>query len=276
EINAAAPCVRGTEWPEDLVPSAVVEVNYPLAVAPTTIASDLDRAIGESVARCILDGATIQVGIGAVASAVVASLAARRHLRIHSGLFTEPLWALQKSGAVQAQTSQDAVVTCSAVYGSAGLYAEVHDNPAYRIAPPAVTHGLAALAALPRFTSINSALEIDLFGQVNAESAGGRYLGGIGGLNDFVRGALASPGGSAIIAAPSRRRSAKGEVGSIVSALSGPATVPAADADVFVTEHGVARMRGASRSERALAIIGLAHPDDRESLTRAARALGLI
>ena len=112
-------------------------------------------------------------------------------------------------------------------------------------------------------------------GRSNAESIGGRYLGGIGGLNDFVRGALACPDGTAIVAIPSRRRAGKGEAAGIVAALSGPATIPAADADVFVSEHGVARLRGLSRAQRARALIGIAHPDDRPALERAAREQGL-
>jgi acyl-CoA hydrolase len=275
EINAQAPCVRGAEWPEDLVPVAVVEVSSPLAVAPEPRATAVDQAIATQVADCVPDGASLQVGIGAVATAIVAGLAGRRRMIIRSGLYTDALWSLIKGGAVEPRAAGEPLVVCSAVYGTRELYAEVHDRPAYRIAPPAVTHGTPALAALPRFTAINGALEVDLLGQVNAESVGGRYLGGIGGLNDFVRGALASPDGTAIVAIPSRRRAGKSEAAGIVAALSGPATIPAADADVFVSEHGVARLRGLSRAGRARALIGIAHPDDRAALGRAAQELGL-
>jgi acetyl-CoA hydrolase len=206
---------------------------------------------------------------------VAAGLAGRRRLCIHSGLFTEALWSLVRSGAVEARAAGEPLVTCSAVFGTPELYAEVHDRPAYRLAPPSITHGTASLAALPRFTAINAALEVDLLGQVNAESVGGRYLGGIGGLNDFVRGALACPGGTSIIAIPSRRKAAHGEAAGIVAAPSGPATVAASDADVFVSEHGIARVRGMSRAERARALIAIAHPDDRERLGRAARESGM-
>ncbi len=274
EINAAAPCVRGAEWPDDVVPALSVEVSSPLAVAPEARATPVDRAIAGRVADCVPDGASLQVGIGAVAGAVVAGLAGRRRMTIRSGLYTEALWSLIRAGAVEPRAAGDPLVVCSAVYGTPGLYAEVHDRPAYRIAPPAVTHGTAALAALPRFTAINGALEVDLLGQVQRRGVGGRYLGGIGGLNDFVRGALACPDGTAIVAIPSRRRAGKGEAAGIVAALSGPATIPAADADVFVSEHGVARLRGLSRARRARALIGIAHPDDRPALERAARERG--
>jgi acetyl-CoA hydrolase len=236
---------------------------------------EVERRIAAHVADCVPDGASIEVGIGAVASAVTAGLAGRRRLRIHSGLFTEALWSLVRSGAVEARAAGEPLVTCSAVYGTPDLYAEVHDRHAYRIAPPSITHGTASLAALPWFTAINAALEVDLLGQVNAESVGGRYLGGIGGLNDFVRGALACPGGTSIIAIPSRRKAAHGEAAGIVAALSGPATVAASDADVFVSEHGIARVRGLSRAGRVRALIAIANPDDREELGRAARESGM-
>ena len=275
EINARAPCVRGAEWPEGLALDLAFEVDAPLATAPGASPGEVDRAIASHVASCVDDGATIQIGIGAVAAAVGAGLAERRRLCVHSGLFTESLWSLVRGGAVEPRVVGEPLVTCSAVYGTPELYAEVHDRAAYRIAPPATTHGTPSLARLPRFTAINSALEVDLFGQVNAEFVGGRYLGGVGGLNDFVRGAMACPDGCSIVAIPSRRRTREREASGIVAALSGPATVPAADADVIVSEHGVARLRGRSREERARALIAIAHPDDRDTLTRAARTLGV-
>jgi acyl-CoA hydrolase len=156
----------------------------------------------------------------------------------------------------------------------AKLYRFAHRNPALKLCPVNYTHALDVLSRLQRFVSINSALEVDLTGQVNAESIGGDYIGAIGGQVDFVRAGGRSPGGASIIALPSAARG--GALPRIVARLSGPVTTARSDVDVVATEHGAVRLRGLALRERVQAMIGLAAPQHREALAREARALHAV
>jgi len=154
----------------------------------------------------------------------------------------------------------------------------VHLNPAVELRAPAYTHAASTVTRLVRFTALNSALEVDLLGQVNAETVtardgSARHVGGVGGLNDFVRAAQYAAHGISVIALPSRqvRHDSTAGRARIVPVLSGPATVAASDADIVVTEHGVAHLRHATLDERARRLIAIAHPDDRPGLLGAAR-----
>jgi acyl-CoA hydrolase len=278
EINAQAPCVSGGEWPEDIAIDCSVEADYPIAESGPARAGETEERIAAQVAGLVPDGATIQVGIGSLAGALLQRLEGHRHLGIHSGLLTAPLWALVQSGAADnsRKAIERGISVCSALYGDAQMYRAVSGNDAVAMRPPDVSHGIGSLARLPAFTALNSALEIDLLGQANSEAAGNRYIGGVGGINDFVRGAGASRGGRSIVCLPSRRASRSGVAGSIVARLSGPATVGASDADVVVTEYGIAWLRGASRGERARRMIGIAHPEERVALEAAAREMHLF
>jgi acyl-CoA hydrolase len=286
EINAMAPAIAGAPWPDEIAIDHRVETSYPLAVAATPRVSDVERRIAAHVATLVADGACLQVGIGSLASAVVEGLRGHRFLGVHSGMLTPALHALLASGAADnSRKAIDAGVSVTAcVYGDAALYAAAHGHPALRLREPRYTHGREVIARLAGFVALNSALEVDLLGQANAETAVGRdgrvrQVGGAGGLNDFVRGARAAPGGRAIIALPARQPAGDGASGTgaarIVARLSGPATVAASDADTVVTEFGVAHLRHASLGERARRLIAIAHPDDREALTVAARTLAL-
>jgi len=286
EVNAAAPAVLGAPWPADIAIGHAVEVDEPIAVAAAPRVSDVERAIAGHVAALVDDGACVQVGIGSLASAVVEGLRGHRFLGIHSGMMTPALQRLVELGAADNSRKEiDAGVSITAcVYGDAALYAAAHASPALRLREPRYTHAADVIARLGRFVGLNSALEVDLGGQANAESTTGadgrvRQVGGVGGLNDFVRAARHSAGGRAVIALPSRqpaRGGAASGAARIVARLSGPATIAAADADVVVTEHGVANLRHASLDERARRLIAVAHPEDREGLSAAARTLGLF
>ncbi len=287
EVNASAPAVLGAPWPDDIAIAHAVEVDYPIAVAAAPRVSEVEQAIARHVADLVDDGACVQVGIGSLASAVVEGLRSHRFLGIHSGMMTAALQQLVELGAVDnsRKTIDRGVSVTACVYGDAALYAAAAANPTLRLREPRYTHGAGVIASLVGFVALNSALEVDLLGQVNAEATIGgdgrlRQVGGVGGLNDFVRGARAAPGGRAIVALPSRQPSRGGGNGSgaarIVARLSGPATVAAADADIAVTEHGVADLRHASSDERARRLVAIAHPDDRDDLAAAARRLGLF
>jgi acyl-CoA hydrolase len=278
EVNAQAPCIQGAPWPVDVRIDQVVEVDYPLSVAASSLAGEVESAIAAHVAALVPDGACLQVGIGAMPSAVLQALAAHRALGLHSGMLTDAVRALIESGAMdhsrKPEGSRFGVTGC--VYGSASLYRFCDRHPALSLREPAFTHGAQVIAQLSDFVAINSAIEVDLLGQANAESvvtAEGsvRQIGGVGGLNDFVRASRLAPRGRAVIALASRA----GASSRIVARLGGPATVSACDADVMVTEYGVAHLRDATLDQRAARMLAIAHPDDRDLLERQAHAMGL-
>jgi acyl-CoA hydrolase len=280
EINAQAPAVPGAPWPDDIPIDTAVEVSYPLANAPAARSSELEQAIAGHVAPLIADGACLQVGIGALPSAVLAQLAHHRALGLHSGMLTPPLWQLIESGTIDNSRKRQAagISTIGCAYGDAVLYAAVHDRATLQLREPRYTHGGEVIAGLDDFVALNSAIEVDLFGQANAETVPGRngelrYVGGVGGLNDFIRAARLAPRGQAVIALPSRQPDGRPR---IVARLGGPATVAASDADIVVTEHGVARLRDASLDQRARRLIAIADPADRDGLNLAARSMGLL
>ncbi|MDB5999599.1 MAG: putative 4-hydroxybutyrate-CoA transferase/hydrolase [Rhizobacter sp.] len=283
EVNAQAPCVAGAPWPDDMPLHTVVETSYLPAIAADSEPDDTERRLAGRVAELVPDGACLQVGIGSMPSAVLAALEDHRHLGIHSGMLTDAMHRLILSGAIDHSCkpahSRRAVVGC--VYGSQALLRFAHLNPAVELREPAHTHDPGVIAGLPDFMAINSAIEVDLTGQMNAESvrsADGsvRYVGGVGGLNDFLRAAPRAPRGRAIVALRSRTQTPGGMRQRIVARLSGPATVTAADADVVVTEHGVALLRDKTLDVRVASMLTLADPEDREMLVHEARSLGLM
>lgn len=280
EINAQAPAVPGAPWPTDIPIDVAVEVSYPLAAAPAAHSSGAELAIAALVAPLVVDGSCLQVGIGAMPSAVLAALQHHRALGLHSGMLTSAVWRLIELGVIDnsRKSSGAGVSTIGCVYGGAALYAATHGQVALRLREPGHTHAPEIIARIDDFVALNSAIEVDLFGQMNAETvpaADGRlrYVGGVGGLNDFVRGSRFAKRGQAVTALPSRHPNGRSR---IVARLSGPATVAASDADLIVTEHGVARLRDMPLDQRARRIIGVADPIDREELTRSARSMGLF
>ena len=190
---------------------------------------ELDLRIARNAAQCVPDGATLECGIGALPNAVVAALKGRR-LRYHSGLIGDAVVELEPESCVG-----------GALIGTPRLFQWARENPRVRLRSSELTHGAAALAALERFVAINSAVEVDLTGQVNGEIARGSYVGAVGGALDFVRAANQSPGGVSIAVLPAAR---------IVERLSGPVSVPRSEAGLVVTEHGVADLRGCTLAER--------------------------
>lgn len=276
EVNANAPVIPGGEIPDDLPIHILVESARPLPVQSYGAPGAEESRIATHVASLVEDGATVQVGVGSLAGAMIGALANHRHLGFHSGLMNDEVMHLIRSGTIDnSRKRMDAGVSViGAPVGSAELYAFTDRNAALRVAPAAYTHVPEVLARVDRLTALNSGLQVDLAGQVNAEAAGSRYLGGVGGLADFVRGARLCEGGRAIIAMPSCARG--GEISRIVARLDGPATLGAPDADCIVTEWGVAHLRDRSLPERARAVIAIAHPDHRERLAAAAREARLI
>lgn len=225
--------------------------------------------LGQVIAAHIANGSTLQFGLGKLQKAVLAALYAHRNLRVHSGMISDPLLALQDSGALAAD-ALPAICTGVAL-GSAALNARAADPSFVRFMPVSYTHAASTLAQLPGFVAINSIIEIDLTGQVNAEMLAGEQISGGGGMSDFVMGARINPNGKSILASTaSARGSISNErISRIVCQLSAGAsvTIPRYEVDCVATEFGLVQLKHLSVDERALALISIADPAFRESLT---------
>ena len=270
QVNPRMPRARGGGWLHTSQVDVLVEVDEPLVEYPPPVVGEVERAIGAHVAALIPDGAVVQVGVGAIPQAVLEALGNHRDLALHSLLVDAAVRLWEKGVLTNARKPiHRGRMDIGEVMGTRRAFDFVHDNPAVHMESADFTHDPHLTAALPGFVSINSALEIDLTGQVTAETVGGRQVAGIGGQFDLVLGASRARGGRAIIALPSTGRG--GTVSRIVRTLSAGAavTTPRYLADWVVTEHGAARLRGRGEKERAAALIAVAHPAFAEELARA-------
>lgn len=244
---------------------AAIEAETPLNDIPDPRAGDVERRIGAHAAALVRDGDTLQFGIGSVPASLAQALTEHRGLRFHGGMLPSAFRTLWDRGAID----RDAQVTAGVVLGDGPLRDFAGTLRRLTLAPVTVTHGLARLAAIPRFVAINSAVEVDLFGQVNAERAGGTLQAGAGGLPAFAQGALSSPGGRLVIGLAATARG--GSVSRIVPVLGAQSlcTLPRNLADAVVTEYGSAELRGLSLDARAQALIAIAAPPHRDALSAA-------
>ena len=269
EIDETQPWTHGgpylTEKDFDLLVQSTHTQQAAALVAPTSV----ERAIGRYVASLVPDGATLQVGIGNVPDATLAALKDHHDLGIHSGILGDGLAILAEAGVINnsRKSIDNGVAVAAMSMGGEKVRTWLHRNPRVELRGVDYTHDPMVLARLERFVAINSAVEVDLTGQVNSEVAGGVYVGTVGGLSDFIRAALRSKCGVPIIALPSTSR-AKSR---IVASLSGPVSLQRSDAGVFVTEHGVADLRGLSISQRIERMIAIADPAHRDGLQYAVR-----
>lgn len=270
EVNAQAPWTPCDAPLTEAEITVRVDTNRPLMQLPAAPFGELERRIAGFASELVPDRATLQVGIGAIPEAIMSQLKDRRDLGIHSGMIGDSVVELMEAGIVtNAYKEIDPGVSVTGVlFGTDRLYRFAHRNAALRLTPVDYTHGSATLSRLSRLISINSALEIDLSGQVNAEALGGAYIGAVGGQVDFVRAARASAGGVSIIALPSTARG--GRESRIVSRLHGPVTTARSDVDWVITEHGAVSLAGLGLRQRALALAGIAAPEHRETLLREA------
>ena len=227
----------------------------------------VELRVAEQVVARIPDGATLQLGIGGLPVAVCRALKYHRRLGVHSGVVSDAVIDLIEQGAVDhsCKGADEGKLVTGGLFGSNRLNCHADGNPAVEMRSVEYTHNPVVMAGVRNLYAINSAIEVDLSGQVNAEVAGTRYIGAVGGQIDFVRGAQASPGGRSIIALPST--TPDGKHSRIVDTLDGrPVTTGRADMDMVVTEYGVAELKGCSLSERARRLLAIAHPDFRERL----------
>lgn len=271
EVNQACPWTYGERYLHATELDLIVHTNRPPLQSRAIAPGPVERDIAQRVAERIQHGSTLQLGIGAIPEAVLHALHGHRELGVHSGTIGDGVAELMQRGVItNSRKSLDKGVTVAGVLmGSEALHRFAHNNPSIRMRSTAYTHDANTLAAQHQLVAINSAIEVDLTGQINAESVGGNYIGALGGAVDFLRGARQSRGGLPVIALPSTA----GARSRIVSRLSGPVSTPRSDAGLIVTEYGVADLRGLSLSQRARCMIEIAHPDYREQLKRDAASL---
>lgn len=277
EVNARMPRTRG----DSLVPfesiDHVIEVDRPLHTNHVEVDA-VQRAIGRRVAELIDDGATLQLGIGGIAEGVLAALHDHRDLGVHTEMFSDGVVDLVEAGVVTGARKRlnPGLVIASFVMGTERLYRFVDDNPRVALFPASYTNDPLVIAQHGEMAAVNSAIEVDLTGQVCADSIGPRFWSGIGGQLDFIRGAARSKGGLPIIALPA---TAKNDTISRISPLlaeGSGVTTTRNDVHTIVTEYGVASLYGKSIRKRAEALINIAHPNFRDELTHAARKLGYL
>jgi acyl-CoA hydrolase len=268
EINVNTPRTYGTVWPRDVKIDHMVQSGTPDLELPQSAAGAVEDKIGQHVAQLVPDRAVLQIGVGRLPDAIIKHLRHHRDLGVHSGALTDAIVALLKTGVVtNAAKEIDAGISIGgAVIGSAGLFDHINDNAAVHIRPTSYTHSPMQIGQLSQFHAINSAIEIDLLGQINTETAIQRHIGGIGGQVDFTRGAQISSAGRAIVALPSTAQ--KGTKSRIVPHVE-TVSLARTDADTVVTEWGVAELRGVSAQVRAERLIAIADPQYRDDLSRA-------
>lgn len=271
QINPYVPRTHGTGIVHIDQIEFATEVNRPIHEHNPTQISELEHKIGANVATLIEDGATLQMGIGNIPNAVLSNLNNHRNLGIHTEMFSDGVLPLLESGVINGAekvVKKGKIVSCFAV-GSRKLYDFIDDNPICDFRDSGYTNDTARIRRNPKVTAINSAIEIDLTGQVCADTIGSYQFSGVGGQMDFIRGASLSEGGKPIFAIASATN--KG-ISKIVPFLKQGAGVTTTRAHVHyvATEYGVVNLYGKNLKQRAKALISIAHPDHREALEKAA------
>lgn len=276
EVNPHMPRVFGRSLLHLSEVDAIVEHDAPLPTLSTKPISAAEQKISQLVAELVTDGACLQMGIGGLPDAVCAALAGRKDLGIHTELLSPGLVNLIKKGVVtnSRKTLNPGRSVFTFAMGDQALYDFIHDNPAIESHPVDYVNDPATIARNDKVVSVNTTIEMDLTGACNSEHLKGHQYSATGGQLDFVRGAYASRGGRSIICFPSAV--GDGRISKVVPHLEGPVTTPRTDVEYVVTEHGVANLKGMSSTERAKALIGLAHPAFRDQLSAAAKQMHLI
>lgn len=277
QVNAKMPRTGGVKIHLDAIDFLVEKEEPLLELKPPAIGA-IEKQIGEHVASLIADGSTLQLGIGAIPDAVLLFLTGKKDIGIHSEMFSDGVVGLAEAGVItnKQKTINPGKFMAAFLMGTRKLYDFIDGNPLVELQPVDYINDPCVIGQHDNMVSINSALQVDLMGQVNAEMIGSRQFSGIGGQVDFVRGVSRAKNGKSIIALPST--AAGGRVSRIACELDRGAAVSTSRNDVhyIVTEYGIANLRGKSIRERTLALIGIAHPDFRESLLAEAKDKGMI
>ena len=262
-------------WGQAMIPMDMIDIfvedNTPLKEARFTAPDEVETAIGRHCAELIEDGACLQMGIGAIPNAVLAQLGGHKDLGIHTEMFADGVLELVESGVITGRnkvTDRGKLVS-TFLMGSQRVYDFIDDNPMVAMMDVGYTNDPYVIARNPKMTAINSAVQIDLTGQVCADSIGKKFYSGTGGQVDFIYGASLSEGGKAIIAMPSCTKNGVSKIAPTIMEGAGVVT-SRAHVHWVVTEYGAVDLYGRSMEERAKLLISIAHPDHREALDRAA------
>lgn len=275
EINPRMPRTHGDSFINIRQLDVIVEVDHPLPLAPQGGSSPVHERIGKIIAEMVPDGATLQMGIGSIPDAVLKNLYDHKDLGVHTELFSDGVVDLVEEGIITGarKTIHRGKVIAGFLFGSQKLYDFLDDNPIIEIHPTDYVNDPFVISQNYKMVSINSAVQVDLTGQVCADSIGAKFISGVGGQLDFVRGAARSEGGKPIIALPSTAKN--DTISRIVPMLDPGAGVTTTRNDVHyvVTEHGVAELYGKTIRQRAKALINIAHPKFRDELEKGAKQL---
>lgn len=273
QVNKAMPYSYGDALIHVSRIDAAVEVDDPLVEVPTSAPSEIDTAIGRHIAEMIPDGATLQIGVGGIPNAVLAALKDHQHLGLHTEALTDGVLPLLESGVIDntCKTVMPGISVASLALGSRRLYDYMDYCKDLVLKDVAWTNAPFRIAQNPKVMAINSAVEVDLTGQVCADSVGTRIISGVGGQHDFMYGGSLSEGGKTFIAIPSMTEKGVSKIKPVLTEGAGVVTTRHMIQNI-VTEYGVAQLRGKSLVERARALIDIAHPSVREELDRAAAA----
>jgi len=278
EVNSNMPRVFGGSLLHVSEVDLIVERDGPLNLFANPEPAPEDAVIGKAIAELVPDGACLQLGFGALPNSVAGFLEGHRDLGIHTEVFAPAMVGLIEKGVVTGarKSLHPRKHVFTVAQGDQAMLEFMHDNPAMESYPVSYVNRPSVIAQNQNMVSINAVLQVDLLGQCNAEFLAGRQFSGTGGQLDFVRGAFDSPGGKSILAFHATAK--HGQVSRIVPQLEHGAmiTTPRMDTHYLATEHGVANLKGRNTRERALAIIGLAHPDFRDELLRAAEEMYLL
>jgi acyl-CoA hydrolase len=269
QVNPNMPRTHGSGFIHISRIQAMVEVNDELPAIGIEEADELNQSIGRHVASLIEDGATLQMGIGKIPNAVLSMLGNHRKLGIHTEMFSDGVIDLIEAGVITGELKKKHQyrIVSSFMLGTKRLYQFANDNPLIQMLDIGYVNDTHIIRQNPRVTAINSAIEVDLTGQICADSIGAKMYSGVGGQMDFMRGASLSEGGKPIIALPSTTRNGESKIVPVLKPGAGVVTTRA-HVHYVVTEYGIAKLHGRSLQERARALIGIAHPDHREALSR--------
>lgn len=269
QVNSQMPRVHGDGFVHISQIDHYVEVDEPIPEVKAPATRPEDEIIGKHVASLIEDGSTLQTGIGAIPDAVLASLRQHRNLGIHTEMWSDGALELIKCGAVDNSRKNiyRGKTVSGFVFGTKAVYDFINDNPGVVQLDIGYVNNPVNIARNPKVVAINSAVEIDLTGQVCADSIGSRIISGVGGQMDFIRGASLSTGGKPIIALPSRTKNGTSRIVQVLKPGAGVVTTRA-HVHYVITEYGIADLYGKTLRERARALIDISHPGDRESLEK--------
>ncbi|VBB07617.1 acetyl-coa hydrolase/transferase [Lucifera butyrica] len=277
QMNRCMPRTGGAKIALDAI-NFIVEQDEPLFELTPPLIGDVEKKIGENIAGLVPDGATLQLGIGAIPDAALLFMKDKKDLGIHSEMFSDGVVYLAEAGVItnRKKTLHAGKYLATFLMGTQKLYDFVDNNPDVELYPVDYINDPYIIGQHEQMISINSALQVDLMGQVNAEMIGTKQFSGIGGQVDFIRGASRSWGGKSIIALPST--AAGGKISRICSVLDHGAAVSTARSEVhyIITEYGIADLRGKSLRQRAQALLAISHPAFRERLTFEAKQDGLL